>query len=112
MNSENGYRLLAGKCKLVCEAIAKADPQWTLTRGHYVCTVWGPRAHWWLTSKDGVVYDPTVFQFPAPRMGSYEPFSGRVSCAECGKEMDESEAEFESNYAFCSGKCHMRFVGL
>lgn len=112
MNAEDGYRLLAGKCKSVCEAIAKMDSQWTLTRGHYICPMWGPRAHWWLTAKDGTVYDPTIFQFPTPRIGYYEPFDGRVSCAECGKEMDEAEAEFESNYAFCSGNCHMRFVGL
>lgn len=112
MTPEDGYRLLAGKCKTICEAIAQADPQWRLVRGHYVCPMWGFRAHWWLVAQDGTIYDPTVFQFPVPRIGDYVEFNGRVECAECGKEMDESEAEFESNYAFCSGRCHGRFVGV
>lgn len=112
MNHDDGYRLLAGHCKSICDAIASVRKEWTPVRGHYVCPFWGERAHWWLVSKDGVIYDPTVDQFPVPHVGEYIPFNGIVACSECGKEMPESEASFESNYAFCSVACHMRFVGL
>lgn len=111
MKHNDGYRLLAGKCKEICEAISKTNDEWTLVRGHYDCPIWGERAHWWLVAKDGTIYDPTVFQFPSS-IGEYIPFNGMVGCAECGKEMPEAEASFESNYAFCSTQCHMRFVGL
>jgi hypothetical protein len=109
---EDGYRLLAGNCKRICEAIASVDDEWTLVRGHYICPMWGERAHWWLKAKDGTIYDPTVFQFPTPRIGDYVEFDGTVTCSQCGKEMKEDEASFESNYAFCSGECHGRFVGV
>lgn len=111
MNPDDGYRMLAGKCKKICESIAAVDPGWRLVRGHYVCPFWGSRAHWWLESTDGVIYDPTVFQFPSS-IGDYEEFDGVVECAECGKRMKEEDASFDSNYAFCSGECNMRFVGL
>ncbi len=112
MNANDGYRLLAGKCHTICEAIAKVDDEWTLTRGHYVCPQWGTRSHWWLKAKDGTIYDPTVDQFPAPRRGEYVEFTGIVECAQCGKEMPEADASFDSNYAFCSGACHGYFVGV
>lgn len=112
MNPEDGYRILAGTCKKVCEAIAATDKRWRLVRGHYICPMWGYRGHWWLEWEDGTIYDPTVFQFPTPRIGSYEEFNGIVECAQCGKEMKEEEASFDSNYAFCSGECHGRFVGV
>jgi hypothetical protein len=35
-----------------------------------------------------------------------------VQCSECGKEMKEEEASYESNYCFCSYECHGRFVGV
>jgi hypothetical protein len=60
----------------------------------------------------GTIYDPSKDQFPSRGLGIYTPFDGHVVCAECGKEMDEGEARLESNYAFCSTRCNMRFVGL
>lgn len=111
MNRDDGYRLLAEKCKKICDAIAAADPEWRIVRGHYICPMWGKREHWWLEAKDGTVYDPTVFQFPTS-LGDYVEFDGTVECAQCGKQMKEDEASFHGNYAFCSNVCGMRFVGL
>ena len=44
--------------------------------------------------------------------GTYTEFNGQVTCAECGKQLPEEEASFESNYAFCSSRCFGRFVGV
>lgn len=56
--------------------------------------------------------DPTANQFPSKGTGEYIEFDGRISCSNCGKEMLEEDADIERNYAFCSTKCHMRFVEL
>jgi len=110
---ESDYLKYRGKCKEFCEQAMKADLSLTLVRGHYFCPVWGTNEpHWWLTKPDGTIVDPTARQFGSKGAGIYTPFDGTVECAQCGKEMKEEEAEFEGNYAFCSFKCHMRFVGL
>lgn len=106
------YKQFRGRCKEACEAAVKADPSLTLIRGHYFCPQWGEQAHWWTVRKDGTIHDPTRLQFPSAGHGHYEPFNGIVHCSECGKEMTEQEASFESNYAFCSYQCHGRFVGV
>jgi len=113
MNSEeqiSNYQKYRGKCKEFCEAALAEDPTLTLVRGHYFC-IWGMQPHWWLTKPDGTIVDPTVKQFPQGG-GEYIPFNGIVECSDCGKELKEDEADFEGNYAFCSTRCHMRFVGL
>lgn len=117
MNRDDGYRLLAGKCKAYCEAIVAADPQagWRLVRGHYHDPLWPkPRGHWWLESPDGVIYDPTREQFPTAGSfpDAYVEFDGMCECAECGKSVREEDADIDGNYAFCSHQCHGRFVGV
>lgn len=91
-----------------------SDPSLTLVRGHYFCPTWNrDEPHWWTVRADGTVFDPSVLQFPSKGLGIYTPFNGHVECAECGKDMLEKEVErFEGNYAFCSTRCVMRFVGL
>lgn len=106
------YLKYRGKCKEMSEALIAADPTLTLVRGHYYCPFWGEQPHWWTVTQDGTINDPTKDQFPSKGDGVYTPFNGLVHCANCGKEMKEEEASFESNYAFCSDSCHMRFVGL
>lgn len=109
----DGYAQFRGKCKEASEALCAAVPTLTLVRGHYFCPMWNSNEpHWWCTQPDGTIIDPTAAQFPSSGNGIYTPFNGVVECAECGKEMEEAEASFESNYAFCSTRCHMRFVGL
>ena len=109
---ESDYVKYRGKCKEMSQELVKADPSLTLVRGHYWCYMWGEQPHWWVKDKDGKIIDPTANQFPSKGSGEYVEFNGRVSCSECGKDMDEKEARFDSNYAFCSTRCNMRFVGL
>jgi hypothetical protein len=111
--SEDNYLKFRGKCKELSEAACREDPTLTLVRGHYYCPIWNTEeCHWWTTRPDGTIHDPSKLQFPSAGMGIYTPFNGMVTCSECGKELVEKEARFESNYCFCSVKCHMRFVGL
>lgn len=107
------YEKYRGKCKEFCEQAVKDDPSLTLVRGHYYCPIWNTdESHWWTIREDGSIYDPTAKQFPSNGHGIYTKFDGIVSCAECGKEIKEEDADIEGNYCFCSTACHMRFVGL
>ena len=109
----SNYQKYRGKCKEFCEKAVAEDPTLTMVRGHYWCPMWNSdEPHWWCVKPDGTIVDPTKQQFPSNGLGSYTPFNGKVECSQCGKEMDESEAEFESNYCFCSGRCHGAFVGV
>jgi hypothetical protein len=110
---QSDYLKYRGKCKEMSEALVAEDPTLTLVRGHYFCPIWNrDEPHWWCVKQDGTIVDPTARQFPSAGGGIYTPFNGMVACAECGKEVPEADAVFDSNYAFCSGKCNMRFVGL
>ena len=78
-----------GKCADVTEAMAAAFPELRRVRGHYYCTAWGERSHWWLVTPSGEVVDPTAKQFPSAGHGYYEPWiegaeepSGK--CPNCG----------------------------
>lgn len=107
------YREFRGQCRPLCDAIIASEPSLTLVRGHYYCPIWQSlEPHWWCTKPDGTIVDPSCRQFPSNGKGTYTPFSGVVECSNCGKEMEEEDADFESNYCFCSDACHMRFVGL
>lgn len=109
--SDTDYERYRGKCREMSEALVAADPTLTLVRGHYHCPMWGGQAHWWCKKLDGTIVDPSKDQFPSRGIGEYVEFDGSVECSNCGKMMKEEEAEFESNYAFCSYTCHGRFVG-
>lgn len=106
------YLRFRGKCKELAEVAILEDPTLKLVRGHYYCYAHGEQPHWWCEKPDGTIIDPSARQFPSNGNGAYVPFNGIVECAQCGKEMQEDEAHFESNYAFCSTRCNMRFVGL
>lgn len=109
----DGYTQFRGKCKAASEALCATIPSLDLVRGHYFCPIWNSNEpHWWCTQPDGTIIDPTAAQFPSNGNGIYTPFNGIVECAQCGKEMEEEDASFEGNYAFCSTYCKMRFVGL
>ena len=111
--SAEGYRLYRGRCKELCNAACAEDPTLKLVRGHYYCPIWNSEEpHWWTVRKDGTIYDPTREQFPSRGQGVYTPFTGMVSCAECGKEVEEEDARIEGKYAFCSYRCHGLFVGV
>lgn len=109
---ETDYIKYRGKCREMSEALVKENPSLRLVRGHYFCPFWGEQAHWWTVDSEGKVIDPTARQFPSKGTGEYIEFNGIIPCSECGTEMKEAEADIEGNYAFCSDRCHMRFVGL
>ena len=107
------YQIYRGKCRELSEKAIANDPTLTLVRGHYYCPVWGEQPHWWTITAEGKIFDPSVKQFPTQGVGAeYVPFDGVVECAQCGKRLPEEEASFDSNYAFCSSRCNMWFVGL
>lgn len=108
----NDYQKYRGKCKEYVTKIVTENPLLTPVRGYYICPIWGKQEHWWAKDKEGKIYDPTVKQFPSKGMGDYVEFDGYVECANCGKRLHETEAMFESNYAFCSGRCVCKFVGV
>ena len=107
------YVKYRGKCKSMCEAVLVDRPELTLVRGFYMCPMWGEQQHWWLKDAEGNIIDPSVRQFPTKGIGAeYIEFDGTCECAECGKSFKEDDGKFESNYAFCSTPCLMKFVGL
>ena len=107
------YLQYRGRCKELSEAAVAQDPTLKLTKGHYFCPIWNSEEpHWWCVRPDGSIHDPSAKQFPSKGLGIYTEFDGTFECAECGKAVAEDDALYESNYAFCSSRCLMRFVGL
>jgi hypothetical protein len=107
------YQKYRGKCKEYVDKLVAENPKLVAVRGYYHCPIWGKQAHWWCKDEEGNIIDPTVKQFPTKGVcASYEEYNGMVECAECGKVLREEEARFESNYAFCSYRCHGKFVGV
>lgn len=112
---DDNYIKYRGKCKEYCDQAVAADPTLTLVRGFYTCPIWRVReAHWWTVRPDGSIHDPTALQFPSAGNGFYEEFDGYIECDECGERVKEDDAQIADNgrYAFCSGECYGRFVGL
>lgn len=107
------YSKFRGKCKEYSQELVDNDPSLTLVRGYYFCPIWrNEEPHWWVKDANGNIIDPTKAQFPSNGYGIYEEFDGYVNCSNCGKELKEDEASFESNYCFCSYSCHGQFVGV
>lgn len=93
----------AGRCKEETLAMLAAFPELTRVRGHYHDDAWGRRAHWWLTTPDNKIVDPTWMQFPSKGDGRYEPWIEGTPeptgyCNECGCET------FNGDH-FCSDQC-------
>lgn len=94
-----------GGCKEVTEAMVKEFPELHRVRGHYHCWIWGKREHWWLTTSDGVVIDPTAAQFPSRGEGRYVEFDGPEptgKCPNCGEYCYDGEQVHD--------ECHNAFV--
>ena len=97
-----------GTCAEVTERMAAVFPDLKRVRGHYYCTAWGERAHWWLVTDAGDIVDPTAAQFPSRGHGHYEPWNEgdeepTGKCANCG------EYTYGSAYT-CSDDCHAAMV--
>lgn len=86
MNYSKAY----GHCKEVCEKMKELFPELTLVRGHYYDAHWGEREHWWFTSPNGNIVDPTKEQFPTKGKGVYIPWDESQPeptgmCPNCGE---------------------------
>lgn len=99
-----------GKCADATEAMLTAFPELLRVRGHYYCSAWGERAHWWLVDTDGNVIDPTASQFPSKGSGEYVPWdesrqepTGR--CPNCGGHCYNWDT-------CCSDKCGVEYVAF
>lgn len=103
--------LLLGKCREACVAMAKAFPELTAVPGHVLVMHWGQRSHWWLTTPDGEIVDPTASQFPL--VIEYQPWTpvsdvqvGR--CYQCGAALYakvQSLGEDAASRDFCDAAC-------
>ena len=99
-----------GDCREVTEKMAAAFPELTRVRGHYYCTSWGERAHWWLTTPEGEIVDPTFRQFPSKGNGVYVPWPEGAKeptgmCMECG------EPCYDGKFA-CSENCEVSLLAF
>ena len=113
ISPRQGYALYRGRCKTASEALARLHPELSVQRGHYFCAQWARfEPHWWCKTPRGYIVDPTALQFPCRGRGEYKEFTGVVACDNCGREVSEGAARFQSSYAFCSTQCNARFVGL
>lgn len=113
MTTQSNYEKYRGKCYEMCVSAIHADPSLNLVRGYYTCPIWNVREqHWWCTNKNGDIIDPTKLQYPSAGTGDYEVYLGWVVCDNCGKEVDEENAKFDSRFTFCSSRCHGKFIGI
>lgn len=110
---QSDYLEFRGKCKELSEAACATDSSLRLVRGYYWCPIWKTHEqHWWCEREDGTVVDPTAKQFPSKGAGTYTEFDGYFDCTECGKRVHEDDVYVHGRYAFCSGPCCARFVGV
>jgi hypothetical protein len=82
----NGY----GRCEEATRIMVKVFPELTRVAGHVETIEWGRRAHWWCTTPNGVIVDPTAAQFSG--ISEYEPLQvGSLirtgKCMNCGDEI-------------------------
>ena len=99
-----------GQCVEVTRRMKESCPELERIRGHYYCTAWGEREHWWLIDSDGNVVDPTAEQFPSNGRGVYIPWNEGTPeptgmCPNCGEHC------FDGDY-FCSDKCGKEYVAF
>lgn len=85
-----------GNCEKVCRKITELEPDLRLVRGHYYCSVWGERQHWWLEDEGGNVFDPTCEQFPTKGNGVYVEWDNSQPeptglCPQCGEYIYNNE---------------------
>lgn len=94
---------LLGRCAEATQDMVKEFPELKRVRGHYICPIWGRRAHWWCVTPDGLIVDPTKGQFPSGGIGEYIPWiDGEKEptgiCADCGEEVFNGDS-------FCNDEC-------
>lgn len=99
-----------GTCGQVTLDMLAAFPELTRVRGHYYCSSWGERAHWWLVSPDGAIVDPTAQQFPSQGTGTYVPWE-EGSAEPTGRCVNCAEYAYDGRDV-CSDACGDAFVAV
>lgn len=97
-----------GKCAEVTLAMAEAFPELTRVRGHYYCFAWGERTHWWLTTREGTIVDPTASQFPSRGNGEYVELDASAPMP-TGKCPNCSGLCYDGGYC-CSDRCGAEYA--
>ena len=112
LNEKTDYIKYRGKCKEMSEHLCKEDPTLTLQRGWYECPIWGKQQHWWCTTPEGKIIDPTKDQFPSKGIGTYIKYAGVLVCEYCGTSIQEDDAYFVEQHVYCSYRCYGKDVGF
>lgn len=102
------YEDAYGKCWQVCDLMLKEFQELILVRGHYYCSVWGEREHWWLKTADNKIIDPTKIQFPSFGFGEYIELDNSEpqptgKCPNCGEYCYNSDT-------MCSKVCETEYM--
>lgn len=104
-SSEDAY----GKCEIVTLEMQQAFPELKRVKGHYYCSAWGERTHWWLVTPDGRIVDPTASQFPSNGSGQYVELDPNDpvpigKCLNCGELVYEPAPREDICSYFCYGE--------
>ena len=97
-----------GHCAWATLAMLVAFPDLIRVRGQYVCPIWGERDHWWLTTPEGQIVDPTAAQFPSRGTGDYVPWIEGTPeptgmCPNCGENCYDG-------HTCCSDSCNSAYA--
>jgi len=108
MGNTDGLCPLYGNCAEITLAMGRQFPGLQRVRGHYMCPVWGERAHWWMVDANGNVVDPTADQFPSRGTGEYIPWVEGAQeptgmCPNCGGAVYDGGT-------VCSENCYVEFA--
>lgn len=120
LDIKSNYQIFRGKCYQACIKLQEVLPDLRLTKGWYLQPGWDRNScqHWWLTTPNGDIVDPTAYQFLNPNIKElYEEFDEEntlLNCYVCNKELTYKEAKYNShgNYVLCSGECYGSLVGV
>lgn len=96
-----------GQCGKATENMLAQFPELTRVRGHYYCSLWGEREHWWLLDPQGNIIDPTAIQFPSHGHGVYQILDESLpqptgKCPNCGEYC-------YNNKTCCSERCSTEY---
>lgn len=97
-----------GQCAEITQLMITDFPELRRVRGHYYCSMWGKRSHWWCVAPDGSVVDPTAIQFPSRGAGEYVPHEEGSpeptgKCPNCGGYCYEGRD-------LCSAACRWSYM--
>lgn len=108
------YSTYRGKCFEFCQICLAADSTLTLEKGWVHLAGHDKEEHFWLSTPEGNIVDPTFKQFGHGRPLAYELFDNKFECDHCSTtfDADADGASHQGRYHFCSSICYGQFVGV